>query len=142
MAAARKGLMLADTSALTVRQKEIYEFIRDKIVKRGYGPTVREIGDEFGIKSPNGVMCHLKALVKKQMITREPNLSRAISLTEETPILPIRINEKGIGNGGRERGPSGADRGHRTSLQGNRRARRAQRSHDKRPHTIRIHCAH
>ena len=29
---------------------------------RGYGPTVREIGREFGIKSPNGVMCHLRAL--------------------------------------------------------------------------------
>ena len=48
--------------ALTQRQSDIYEFLKDKILNRGYGPTVREIGNHFGIRSPNGVMCHLKAL--------------------------------------------------------------------------------
>jgi repressor LexA len=67
---------------LTKRQKEIYDFLKDKIVNRGYGPTVREIGNEFGIRSPNGVMCHLKALEKKGLITRESHMSRAIQLTE------------------------------------------------------------
>jgi repressor LexA len=71
---------------LTERQREVYEFIRDKMRNRGYGPTVREIGQKFGISSPNGVMCHLKALEKKGMITREPNMSRAIQLAAE----PIR----------------------------------------------------
>ena len=77
--------MLNGTSnkpALTVRQREIYEFLKDKIVNRGYGPTVREIGAHFDIKSPNGVMCHLKALEKKGLITRESHMSRAIQLTE------------------------------------------------------------
>jgi repressor LexA len=68
---------------LTDKQKAVYEFIRDKIRSRGYGPTVREIGTEFDISSPNGVVCHLKALEKKRMITREANLSRAIQLTAE-----------------------------------------------------------
>src|SRR5580704_5183673 len=68
---------------LTDKQKAVYEFIRDKIRTRGYGPTVREIGTEFDISSPNGVVCHLKALEKKRMITREANLSRAIQLTAE-----------------------------------------------------------
>ena len=67
---------------LTKRQREVFDFIRDKIVGRGYGPTVREIGLNFSIKSPNGVMCHLKALEKKGLISREPNMSRAIQLTE------------------------------------------------------------
>jgi repressor LexA len=67
---------------LTSRQKEIYDFLKDKIVNRGYGPTVREIGNQFGIRSPNGVMCHLKALEKKGLITRESHMSRAIQLTE------------------------------------------------------------
>jgi repressor LexA len=49
-------------SILTDRQRQIYDFIQDKIESRGYGPTVREIGTAFSIKSPNGVMCHLKAL--------------------------------------------------------------------------------
>jgi repressor LexA len=72
-----------DLSNLTSRQKEVFEFIRDLITNRGYGPTVREIGDAFGIASPNGVMCHLKALEKKGLITREPNMSRAIQITED-----------------------------------------------------------
>jgi repressor LexA len=68
---------------LTERQREVYDFIRAKIKGRGYGPTVREIGEEFGISSPNGVMCHLKALEKKGLIIREPNMSRAIQLAIE-----------------------------------------------------------
>ena len=68
---------------LTERQLEVYEFIRDKIRLRGYGPTVREIGTEFDIASPNGVVCHLKALEKKGIISRESNLSRAIQLVAE-----------------------------------------------------------
>ena len=68
---------------LTKRQKSVYEFIRDKIQNRGYGPTVREIGEKFKISSPNGVMCHLKALEKKGFITRERNMSRAIQLNAD-----------------------------------------------------------
>ncbi len=71
------------SDVLTEKQKAVYEFIRDKIRNRGYGPTVREIGQQFGIRSPNGVMCHLKALEKKRLITREPNMSRAIRLAAE-----------------------------------------------------------
>ena len=77
---------------LTKKQRAVYDFIRDKIQSRGYGPTVREIGANFGISSPNGVMCHLKALEKKGLITREPNMSRAIQLTadpEEEKGLPL-----------------------------------------------------
>ncbi len=73
---------MPDFSQLTDRQREIYDFIRDKIEGRGYGPTVREIGEEFGIKSPNGVMCHLKALVKKGLITRVEKHARAIQLVD------------------------------------------------------------
>lgn len=73
---------MTEAETLTKRQKDVYGFIREKIVHRGYGPTVREIGEEFSIRSPNGVMCHLKALEKKGLITRSPNKSRAIELTE------------------------------------------------------------
>src|SRR5438874_3362721 len=76
---------MPDFSLLTERQREIYDFIRDKIETRGYGPTVREIGQEFGIKSPNGVMCHLKALEKKGLIKREGFSARAIQLLDRQP---------------------------------------------------------
>ncbi len=65
---------------VTERQRDVYEFIRSKIRGRGYGPTVREIGEHFRIRSPNGVVCHLKALERKGLITREANRSRAIQL--------------------------------------------------------------
>lgn len=95
---------------MTARQKAIYDFIKEKIVNRGYGPTVREIGNNFGIRSPNGVMCHLKALERKGLITREAHMSRAIQLAEEpqkrmalplagqiaagSPILAVAQDEK------------------------------------------------
>lgn len=67
---------------MTPRQADIYDFIKDKILTRGFGPTVREIGDHFGIKSPNGVMCHLRALQRKNLITRTEKMSRSIQLVE------------------------------------------------------------
>lgn len=73
---------MSEAVRLTKRQQLIYEFLKDRILNRGYGPTVREIGQQFGIRSPNGVMCHLKALEKKGLILRESNMSRAIQLTE------------------------------------------------------------
>jgi repressor LexA len=67
---------------LTLRQQEVYDFVREKIVARGYGPTVREIGEALNIRSPNGVMCHLKALERKGVLQRMANKSRAIELSE------------------------------------------------------------
>jgi repressor LexA len=76
---------VASQNALTKRQEEIYRFIKDKIEMRGYPPTVREIGEAFEIQSPNGVMCHLNALVKKGLITRKEQSARAIQLTDFRP---------------------------------------------------------
>jgi repressor LexA len=82
-----------DVPKLTKRQQDVYDFICEKIRERGYGPTVREIGQAFGIKSPNGVICHLVALVKKGLISREPNMSRAISVlrpSDRAPGIPLQ----------------------------------------------------
>ena len=76
---------MPDFSQLTERQREIYDFIKSKIDSRGYGPTVREIGLAFEIRSPNGVMCHLKALEKKGLILREGFSARAIQLVGHRP---------------------------------------------------------
>jgi len=83
---------MVDKSILTAKQRAIYDFIKDKIMVRGYGPTVREIGAGFKIKSPNGVMCHLKALEKKGLITRESGMSRAIQLTEPLKRMALPLH--------------------------------------------------
>jgi repressor LexA len=68
---------------LTPRQAEIFAYIRDWILGKGHPPTVREIGNQFGISSPNGVVCHLKALDRKGYIIRDPDHhSRAITLAD------------------------------------------------------------
>jgi repressor LexA len=71
---------MASGRALTSRQREIYEFICQKIEVRGFPPSIREIGEAFAIKSPNGVMCHLRALEKKGLIKRQLNSARAIQI--------------------------------------------------------------
>lgn len=71
-----------DPTRLTARQREIYDFIKERVTVNGCPPTVREIGEQFGISSPNGVMCHLRALEKKGFIVRDPNAARAIRLAE------------------------------------------------------------
>ena len=84
------------SNQLTDRQQNVYEMIRGLIVKRGYGPTVREIGEHFSIKSPNGVMCHLRALERKGLITRKPNKSRAIELTHAADRSPHALPMVGV----------------------------------------------
>lgn len=55
----------AATEPLTVRQGEVLRFMAVYFGQYGCMPTIREVGHHFGISSPNGVACHLKALVKK-----------------------------------------------------------------------------
>lgn len=65
---------------LTQQQQAVLDYIQHCLNLRGYGPTVREIGEHMEIRSPNGVMCHLRALEKKGFISRAANKSRAIEL--------------------------------------------------------------
>ncbi len=67
---------------LTDRQREVLEFVRVYIAERKYPPTVREIMDHFGLFSPNGVVCHLKALQKKFYIEWTQGIARSIRLTD------------------------------------------------------------
>jgi repressor LexA len=81
--------------SLTTRQAVVFEFIKDRVQSRGYGPTVREIGEHFNISSPNGVMCHLRALEKKGLLRRvrkhDRAIARAIELAPE-----ITAEDKGM----------------------------------------------
>jgi repressor LexA len=63
---------------LTDRQKAVLDFIGRSIERRGYPPTLREIGEHMGIRSTNGVNDHLKALEKKGYLEREDLKSRAL----------------------------------------------------------------
>ncbi len=61
----------SEKPALTDSQKRIFQFICKYIQQSGYPPAIRDIGKAFDIASPNGVMCHLRALQKKGYIQRD-----------------------------------------------------------------------
>ena len=52
-------------ASLTDRQRSILVFLREFVEDNGYPPTLREIGANFGIKSPRGVQDHLVAIERK-----------------------------------------------------------------------------
>ena len=60
-----------DKPALTESQQKIFVYICKYIEQSGYPPAIRDIGKAFDIASPNGVMCHLRALQKKGYIQRD-----------------------------------------------------------------------
>lgn len=57
---------------LTKKQARILRYICWCIDRTGAQPSIRDIGIRFGIRSPNGVVCHLKALEKKKFVRRRP----------------------------------------------------------------------
>jgi len=73
---------------LTDKQELIFDFIKGSIRESGFPPTVREIGDRFGI-TPKGAYDHLKAIEKKGFIRCAQNKSRAIELlVDREEIMP------------------------------------------------------
>ncbi len=77
-----------DKKSLTPRQREVFEFIKERIEETNRPPTLREIGLRFQISSTNGVRSILAALVKKNYIARSPKLSRGIDLPQSTRSEP------------------------------------------------------
>ncbi len=69
---------------LTPKQQEIYDFIVSFSDEHGYPPSVREIGQAVGLKSPSTVHFHIKGLENAGVITKAAGKTRAMTLTEET----------------------------------------------------------
>ena len=67
-------------AGLTVRQRKVLEVIRNSIDRRGYPPSMREIGDAVGLTSPSSVAHQLAALERKGYLRRDPNRPRAIEV--------------------------------------------------------------
>lgn len=68
---------------LTARQQQVLDAIRDYRNAHGYGPSLRDVMEPMGISSPNGIMCHLKALQKKGAIEWDRNTARSLRVKDE-----------------------------------------------------------
>ncbi|HZD23527.1 MAG TPA: transcriptional repressor LexA, partial [Acidimicrobiia bacterium] len=72
---------------LTEGQQQVLDHIKKTVEKRGYPPSVREIGEAVGLSSPSSVHAQLNSLVELGMIQKDPSKPRAIMITDETPAL-------------------------------------------------------
>ncbi len=67
---------------LTSRQRLVLETIRASVERRGYPPSMREIGDAVGLTSPSSVKHQLTALERKGYLRRDPNRPRAMEVVQ------------------------------------------------------------
>jgi len=74
---------------LTARQQQVFDFIAQYVRESSKPPTFREIGEEFAIKSTNGVRSLLTALEKKGFLKVFPRISRGIQILVDTLEEPI-----------------------------------------------------
>ncbi len=80
----------ADASGLTPRQRKVLEVIRNAVERRGYPPSVREIGDAVGLTSTSSVAHQLKTLEEKGFLRRDPHRPRAMEvLSAQAPVRPV-----------------------------------------------------
>lgn len=87
--------MHADFNLLTSRQKKVYSVIESYIKCNGIPPTVREIGEMIGEKTPGAVQGILNRMEQKGVLTRQSGLARSIRLLANESIYenPIYIPE-------------------------------------------------
>jgi len=71
---------VAGGDALTARQRQILEHIRDCVTDRGYPPSMREIGEAVGLTSSSSVKHQLSALEAKGYLRRDPHRPRAMEV--------------------------------------------------------------
>ena len=71
--------------ALTRRQREIYDFVREYVTSRGYSPSLEEIGEHFGLSSVATVHKHVQHLVEKGWLRKAWNRSRSVEPVESDP---------------------------------------------------------
>ena len=96
-----------DADGLTLRQRRILEMIRQTVDRRGYPPSIREMGDAVGLASSSSVAHQLKVLEAKGFLRRDPNRPRALEVLLPAPSRPTartlrpdsgEYDETGIGD--------------------------------------------
>lgn len=83
---------------LTMRQQKVLKVIRDSVSTRGYPPSVREIGEMVGLKSPSSVAHQLAVLERKGFLRKDRNRPRAVDVRPSDDFDPAvpQMNEHGV----------------------------------------------
>jgi repressor LexA len=88
-----------DSTGLTPRQRKVLEVIRDSVERRGYPPSMREIGESVGLTSTSSVAHQLGTLEKKGYLRRDANRPRAVEV--RAPGQPSRSDDDSAATGRR-----------------------------------------
>ncbi|GAA4880922.1 transcriptional repressor LexA [Kitasatospora terrestris] len=75
-----------DEAGLTERQRRVIEVIQDSVDRRGYPPSMREIGEAVGLSSTSSVSHQLRALESKGYVVADPNRPRAYRVSHRSPL--------------------------------------------------------
>lgn len=75
---------------ITDKQREILEYIKEMILKKGYPPAVREICEAVHLKSTSSVHSHLESLEKNGYIRRDSTKPRTIEILDDDFALTRR----------------------------------------------------
>ena len=75
---------------ITDKQREILEYIKEMILKKGYPPAVREVCEAVHLKSTSSVHSHLESLEKNGYIRRDPTKPRTIEILDDDFALTRR----------------------------------------------------
>ena len=90
-----------DATGLTPRQQRVLAHIKDSIEKRGYPPSMREIGQAVGLTSTSSVAHQLRVLEEKGYLKRDPNRPRALEVFLPEVMAARRaigsVEEAGVG---------------------------------------------
>jgi len=84
-----------DSTGLTPRQQRVLNVIRDSTARRGYPPSMREIGEAVGLTSSSSVAHQLRTLEEKGYLKRDPNRPRALSVFSPDD---AGVDETGVGD--------------------------------------------
>ena len=72
-----------EKKTLSAKQAEILQYLKEYIGKKGFPPSVREIGDHVHLKSTSSVHAHMQTLERRGYIRRDPNHPRAIDILDD-----------------------------------------------------------
>ena len=75
---------------LTTRQRRVLEVIRNSVDRRGYPPSLREIGEAVGLASPSSVSHQVSALERKGYLRKDPNRPRAMEVLSPDSAVDAR----------------------------------------------------
>lgn len=78
-------------SSISSKQQQILDVIQAAIKAKGYPPSVREIGEAVGLKSPSTVHMHLNKLEQLGTIRRESDKNRAIDVVGASPLRNVAM---------------------------------------------------